>query len=111
MPHQRIVQAITESNVGLLPYQPHTSTFRCYPTKFFEYAAHALPMVVQYNPLWHDFLQEHRAGILIDYAAPDAERLLKQIREYRFYEPGVPSGVFWNSEEHKLLEAVRELLP
>ncbi|WP_161891174.1 glycosyltransferase family protein [Pontibacter russatus] len=110
VPHQRIVQAIAECNIGLLPYRPHTSTFRCIPTKLFEYAAHALPMVVQHNPLWHDFLQGQQAGLSIDFATTDAAALLRQIRGGRFYEPGVPSGVFWDSEERKLLAVAGELL-
>ena len=110
VPHQRILQAVSESNVGLLPYQPHESTFRCIPTKLFEYAAHALPLLVQHNALWHAFLQQHQAGISIDYAAPDTRELVKQIRMVQFYQPGVPSGVFWSSEEEKLLAVVKQLL-
>ncbi|GAA4445659.1 hypothetical protein GCM10023188_49220 [Pontibacter saemangeumensis] len=111
VPHERIVRSILESNVGLLPYQPHRSTFRCIPTKLYEYAAHALPMVVQHNPIWHTFLQQHQAGISIDFASPDAGRLLLQIRERQFYKPGVPSGVFWDSEEQKLMAVVKQHLP
>lgn len=111
VPHERIIQAISESNIALLPYQPHESTFRCIPTKLFEYAAHALPIVVQHNPLWDALLQLQQAGVSIDFSSPDTAMLLQQIREKRFYEPGVPSGVFWDSEELKLLPVVEELLP
>jgi glycosyltransferase involved in cell wall biosynthesis len=110
VPHQRIVQAISESNLGLLPYQPNKSTFRCMPTKLYEYAAHALPMVVQENPLWHAFLQQHQAGLSVDFAAADARQLLKQVREAQFYEPGVPSGVFWEEEQEKLIHLVNQLI-
>jgi hypothetical protein len=110
VPHQRIIQAIAESNLGLLPYQPNESTFRCMPTKLYEYAAHALPMVVQENPLWHAFMQQHQAGISVDFAAADARQLLQQVREVQFYKPGVPSGVFWEEEQEKLIYLVNQLL-
>jgi hypothetical protein len=110
VPHPHIVQAIYRCNLGLLPYLPNESTFRCIPTKLYEYAAHALPMVVQQNPLWHAFLERHQAGFSIDFASTDARQLLQQIRERLFYEPGVPSGVFWEEEEGKLIPSVNQLL-
>ncbi|MCJ8166208.1 glycosyltransferase [Pontibacter sp. E15-1] len=110
VPHQQIVEAFKTHDVALMPYQPHESTFRCMPTKLYEYAAHALPMVVQQNPLWDAFLKAHQAGIAIDYTAPDSSALLRELRKQQFYEPGVPSGVFWDSEEKKLLTVMRQLL-
>ncbi|MFD2999285.1 glycosyltransferase [Pontibacter toksunensis] len=110
VPHQQIIKAIEESKVGLLPYQPNESTFRCIPTKLYEYAAHALPMITQYNPLWQDFLLRYNAGVSIDYLHPDAVLLLQKIRNTQFYKPGVPAGVFWESEEIKLLELFKALL-
>lgn len=110
VPHQRIIAAIEESNVGLLPYRPNASTFRCIPTKLFGYAAHALPMVVQYNPLWHAFLQQHKVGVSHDFMRPDAAQLLREIRNIPFYKPGIPTGVFWDSEEIKLLQLIKSIL-
>ncbi|WP_162053004.1 glycosyltransferase family protein [Pontibacter pamirensis] len=110
VPHEQIIAAIEESNIGLLPYQPNESTFRCIPTKLYEYAAHALPMLVQHNPLWHAFLQQHQAGVSIDYIRPDSLQLLQKIRNLQFYEPGVPAGVFWESEETKLFQLIKGIL-
>ncbi|GAB3533206.1 hypothetical protein GCM10027443_18310 [Pontibacter brevis] len=110
VPHQQIIAAIEESNVGLLPYQPNESTFRCIPTKLYEYAAHALPMVVQHNPLWNSFLQQHQAGVSTNFMQPNPQQLLQKIREFPFYEPGVPAGVFWESEEIKLLQLIKGIL-
>lgn len=109
VPHQRIIAAIEASDVGLLPYRPNESTFRCIPTKLYEYAAHALPMVVQHNPLWHAFLQQHKAGISINFKEPGVNQLLQEIQHQQFYEPGVPTGVFWKSEEEKLVQLMRGL--
>ncbi|RDV13923.1 glycosyltransferase [Pontibacter diazotrophicus] len=110
VPHQQIIAAIEESNLGLLPYQPNESTFRCIPTKLYEYTAHALPMVVQHNPLWHAFLQQHQAGVSIDYMRTAPSQLLQEIRNLQFYKPGVPAGVFWESEETKLLQLIKGIL-
>lgn len=103
VPHQQIVQEITQSHVGLLPYQPNKSTFSCIPTKLYEYMAHALPMVVQYNPRWDQMLQEQQAGFSIDFQQPDPELILKDLIQRTYYAGGVPAGAFWNQEEAKLL--------
>ena len=110
VPHQQIISAIKECNIGLLPYQPNESTFRCIPTKLYEYAAHALPMVVQHNPLWDAFLQQHQAGVSIDYSRLNPQQLLHNTRNFSFYEPGVPAGVFWESEEIKLIKIIKDII-
>ncbi|MHA6248433.1 glycosyltransferase family protein [Pontibacter sp. CAU 1760] len=110
VPHGQIIKAIQESTVGLLPYRPHESTFRCIPTKLYEYAAHGLPMLAQHNPLWADFLSKNQAGLSIDFANADAMEVCQDIRNTLFYKPGVPSGVFWESEEIKLQRLIQQLL-
>jgi len=51
VPHTQIIEAIPKADFGLVSYQPNKSTENCIPTKMFEYMAHKLPMIVQYNPL------------------------------------------------------------
>ena len=51
VPHTQIIEAIPKADFGLVSYQPNKSTENCIPTKIFEYMAHKLPMIVQYNPL------------------------------------------------------------
>ncbi|MBF9254751.1 glycosyltransferase [Pontibacter sp. 172403-2] len=110
VPHQQIVQQIQQSDVGLLPYQPNESTFRCIPTKLYEYMAHALPIIVQQNPTWHTIIAEHAAGLSINFTACNAAALLKDLQQQQFYTSGIPGDVYWNLEEQKLLQAINNLL-
>ncbi|GHA60227.1 glycosyltransferase [Pontibacter akesuensis] len=110
VPHQKILEAIGESSVGLLPYWPHPSTSRCIPTKLFEYIAYALPVLVQQNPLWASIVAANKAGLSVDFAAIQPQELLQRIRQQTFYTSGVPDTVYWKSEEAMLNSLIKELL-
>ncbi len=110
VPHQQIIAEIEQSHLALLPYQPNESTFRCIPTKLYEYMAHALPMLVQRNPLWHQLLEQAQAGISINFAQFDAAVILQQLFERTYYSAGVPANVFWEQEDKKLLALMGKLL-
>ena len=103
VPHAAIVAAIARSHVGLLPYRPHPSTARCRPTKLFEYLAHGLPVLCPPNPLWVKLLEQHRAGLAVDFAASvDAAALANALQSEAFYPSGLPNDVLWAAEGKKL---------
>ena len=103
VPHARIVAAIQESHVGLLPYRPHPSTERCRPTKLFEYLAHGLPVISSPNCLWQELLQKYRAGLQLDFVGhADGPALVTQLRSSNFYPLGTPTEVLWAGEGKKL---------
>ncbi len=105
VPHGRIVAEIGRAHLGLLPYQPHPSTWRCRPTKLFEYLAHGLPMLVPDNPLWTELIHKHGAGLTVDFAAPAATagRLAQVLPTATFYPAGLPTdAVLWAGEGKKL---------
>ncbi|MDX5438602.1 MAG: glycosyltransferase [Pontibacter sp.] len=110
VPHFQILEAIQQSNIGLLPYQPNPSTFRCIPTKMYEYMAHALPMLVQHNTLWENIIKGAKAGISIDFAEMRPVELLQRIRQQDFYTNGIPPDIYWATEEVKLLQLVKATL-
>lgn len=110
VPHQQIIDEVKKSNLGLLPYQPNKSTFRCIPTKLYEYAALGLPMLAQNNPLWLTLLQQYKAGFTINFKKVDPQALLQKLQQQEFYPVGVPSDVFWETEEQKLLQVISSLL-
>ncbi|QKG56040.1 glycosyltransferase [Hymenobacter sp. BRD128] len=112
VPHARIVAAMSQAHLGLLPYRPHASTERCRPTKLFEYLAHGLPMLVPDNPLWTSLVQEFRAGLRVDFAAPDqaAAAVAAALPATHFYPAGVPTEtVLWASEGKKLRHLLESL--
>jgi glycogen(starch) synthase len=110
VPHPDILAAIRQSDVGLLPYRPHPSTFSCIPTKLYEYMGHGLPLLLQENPAWRELVSRHHAGLFLDFAAPDPIALLARLAEATFYPEGVPEEVYWENEAPKFLRAVREIM-
>ncbi|WP_114784529.1 glycosyltransferase family protein [Botryobacter ruber] len=110
VPHQQIIDQIQKSDVGLLPYQPNESTFRCIPTKLYEYMAHALPMLLQHNPLWETILAQANAGIAVDFSKPAGQAIGEILFSKSYYQNGVPDMVYWDAEEVKLLQVMGQLL-
>jgi glycogen(starch) synthase len=103
VPHARIVAEISCSHLGLLPYRPHPSTARCRPTKLFEYLAHGLPVLLPPNPLWRALVQQHGAGLEIDFSQPvNGEALAAKLQAAAFYPRGIPGEVIWATEGEKL---------
>lgn len=110
VPHHQIVEEISRHDLGLLPYQPHPSTFRCIPTKLYEYMAHGLPVLVQENPLWETIVRQETAGISLDFRKLRLSELLPRIRQEIYYTQGIPQQVYWQSEEIKLLHIINQCL-
>ncbi|MBC6609710.1 glycosyltransferase [Hymenobacter sp. BT507] len=102
VPHREVVRVIGQSHLGLLPYRPHPSTWRCLPTKLFEYAAQGLPMLLPNNALWLTAAHAYGAALPCpDFAQPPAEQLAEALRRTRFYPKGIPKEVFWATEAAK----------
>ncbi|MCC9138625.1 glycosyltransferase [Pontibacter silvestris] len=110
VPHQQILDQIRKSNLGILPYQPNKSTFRCIPTKLYEYAALGLPMLVQNNPLWQSLISKFKAGLVVDFRQVDIQALLQELQQQQFYTAGTPNDALWESEEIKLLQVVSNFI-
>ena len=103
VPHQEIIRAIHRADVGLLPYRHNKSTWRCLPTKLFEYAANGLPCLIPQNPYWEDPVKAWDAGFSLDFMDPDAATVLARLTTGSFYQEGISKNVFWQEEEKKML--------
>ncbi|SMC00013.1 hypothetical protein SAMN00120144_3757 [Hymenobacter roseosalivarius DSM 11622] len=109
VPHEQIVDAIRQSHMGLLPYRPHPSTWRCRPTKLFEYLAHGLPVLIPPNPLWEALVSQHEAGAVLDFKQLTVATVAATVRSFaghRFYPNGIPTEAFWDTEAQKLRQMV-----
>lgn len=112
VPHARIVAEMQRAHLGLLPYRPHPSTWRCRPTKLFEYLAHGLPVIIPANPLWLSAVQAHGAGLVVDFGQPTAaaEAIGAALPTAHFYPAGVPTDpVLWAGEGKKLRHLLETL--
>jgi glycogen synthase len=110
VPHSQILDQIRQSHIGLLPYRPNPSTFRCIPTKVYEYMAHALPILIQQNPMWKSLVDGNDAGLSIDFRTDNVETLYDNLLQRSFYNAGIPAAINWDSEEQKLLTVVEDIL-
>lgn len=112
VPHSAIVAEIERSHLGLALYKEHPSTWRCRPTKLFEYLAHGLPVLIPDNPLWEALTKQYDAGLSCDsdpaqYAATAASLVAELTKRAQnpaggFYCHGLPKEVLWASEGKKL---------
>ncbi len=110
VPHAEIFQAISTCNFGLIYYPPSPHTENSIPTKLYEYLGCRLPILLHDYEPWSSVTAPFNASINLNFANPNVEAILDQIRTTTFYETA-PSNVTWESEEQKLLEIIGRLLP
>lgn len=109
IPHQTIINAVSEADFALLPYQPDKSIENCFPTKIWEYMAHKLPMIIQDHKPWADYCRIFQAFIAIDYQNYDPKHVLQQLLTTRFYSTNKKNDFFWETEELTFLHAIKQL--
>ncbi|MCB2410042.1 glycosyltransferase [Hymenobacter lucidus] len=103
VPHAQIRAQIQRSHLGLLPYRPHPSTWRCVPTKLFEYLANGLPLLIPANDYWRRLVQQHGAGLVVGFDETfDAAAFVEVLTASSFYLQGIPPEAFWHTEATKL---------
>ncbi len=101
VPHINIEEAIIAADFGLLPYQENRSFTGKWPTKIFEYMAHQLPIIIQKNKTWNEFITKHNAGLSIDFSTNPSINI-STLLIHNFYNTPLPNNIFWSSEEPKL---------
>ena len=109
VPHPEILEAIAASDFGIIAYPPNLSTQNKVPTKLFEYLGYTLPiLLINYDP-WIDLCRPFDAALPFDLKNFKAEEFISKLQSTTFYSR-IPSNVFWESEEKKLLLTVSEVL-
>lgn len=104
IPYSKIQSVLKKGGIALLPYQPNKSTKEKIPTKFYEYLYYHIPMIIQKNSIWEDFLEPYKAAIFIDFKNFNPEKVIRQINEFAFYSgKKVGEEVIWNGEDKKFL--------
>jgi hypothetical protein len=109
VPHHEILQAITRAHFGIIAYPQNVSTWSAHPTKLYEYMGHRLPILLINNPTWVDYCKPYTAAVVFEPGHIDAEELLTKMKNGVFYTKEV-TGVFWESEVPKLLQAVTAIM-
>ena len=82
VPHSRILESIRLSDIGLLPYRVNDAVKHRIPTKFYEYAAFSLPMIISQNPFWEDSLAAYSTSThYVDFHEASTEDIIFRIHE------------------------------
>lgn len=110
VPHQQILSAILSSDFGIIGYPPNPSTTNSIPTKLYEYLGYQLPILLVDHKPWIAMCEPFHAAIPFNPQNFNGEEMLKIMQNKSFF-PTLPTGVFWDSEEKKLLQTVAILLP
>lgn len=105
VPHNKILEEISNSDMGIIIYPLNPSTHSSIPTKLFEYIALQLPVLIRHNSESHQLVENCNAGIIL-YDAPDYGSLSTEVKNHRL-TPVVPDSVYWESEAQNLIGALK----
>jgi glycosyltransferase involved in cell wall biosynthesis len=108
IPHTRIMEAIANSDFGLISYRMSPHIENSIPTKLYEYLGCQLPILLQDHQPWVEMCRPYSASVTVNFSNPDFNSVLHQIKNLKFYST-VPTDVTWASEEIKLLEVIESL--
>lgn len=108
--HKAILNAYSEVDFALLPYQNHPAIRDKMPTKLFEAAALGVPVLVSPNPTWLDFLNNFEGGFPIDFLnVESAITQFDQAKLQTFFTERPSESILWQSQEHTFLQSIESL--
>ena len=111
IPHDEILDAIADANLGVIGYQPSEVNHRKIPTKLYEYSRYMLPYLVYKNTLWSQVGQELGGSIPIDFEHSDADKILKLLKNATSLFPEhYPDEATWENESSKMIESLNTLI-
>jgi glycosyltransferase involved in cell wall biosynthesis len=64
--HNRIVELICKSKIGLVILHPTPNHLNSLPIKMFEYMAGGIPVIASDFPLWKQIIEENNCGICVN---------------------------------------------
>ena len=109
IPHPEILSAIQEADFGIIAYPPNLSTKNTIPTKLYEYLGYTLPILLIDHPPWVEMCQVYSAAIPFNTGDFREQEILHKLKTTPFYST-IPTDVFWEMEEEKLLQTVFKAL-
>jgi len=106
VPHEKIIQLVSESDLVLMPYMLDQDTMGRIPTKLYECLSLHKPMLIQENDDWQKITEEYKAAVYIDFENYDIEKTQYELANTSFYIKKVSNDIYWLSEEKKLIKAL-----
>jgi len=116
---EKIPEALSKADAGIVCLLPKSNYINAMPTKLFEYMACSLPVVASDFPLWKEIVEGNRCGICVDPLNP---KEIAQAVEYLMEHPdeakqmgengrkAVLEKYNWENESKKLISLYQKLL-
>lgn len=107
IPNISILETMQNSDILLLPYQVNKSVERRIPTKMYEALALGLPMLIQKNQHWKNFLEQNFPDAyfqMLDFNNLEiSDTIINFLQKLSIYQ--ISQNIFWEEEENKIWEA------
>lgn len=106
-------ELLTQCIAGLVLFHPTGNNINSQPNKLFEYMSAGLPVIASDFPLWREFIEKNKCGLLVDPFDPhEISTAIKWIMNYpeeaelmgKRGQKAVFSMYNWSVEEKKLLQ-------
>lgn len=104
VPHAEILDAIAQSDFGIISYPQNPATINSIPTKLYEYLGSKLPILLVDHPSWPDLAAPYPAAIVFEAQILDASKILEEMRTQHFFTTA-PHDVYW--DDNLLISLVR----
>ncbi len=111
IPHQQILEAIKNADVGVIAYKSNIVNKNKVPTKLYEYTAYGLPYLVENGSRWLKIGQEFGGAIPFDFEDPTPEQIANKVMSAQStYQNKDRSNSLWSTEEEKLIKSIDHLI-
>lgn len=110
IPHEDILNAVANANLGIIGYQPELVNQDKVPTKLYEYSRYGLPYVVQKNTLWLNKGHQLGGAISIDFSMIDIQKICEQLdKKANLFPASYPQEATWEFESQQLENSFKNL--
>ncbi len=109
--HEQITEAIMESDLGIISYQPNAVNENKFPTKLYEYSRYSLPYLIQGNSKWYDKSIHLGGAIAIDFTNPNLDLIIERMKDpTSLFTNNYPETETWESQEGVLNGSIETLI-
>ncbi|MEM6841330.1 MAG: hypothetical protein AAF632_03835 [Bacteroidota bacterium] len=106
VPHRQLLEAMQESDFGMVCHRILPSIENCFPTRIWEYMNYELPFFLQDHSPWVEYCQPWQCAVPINFSQSDwpIEKVVEKVERTRFYPRGKPLDIYW--EGHKFISVI-----
>ena len=110
VPHDLIVEQISQADLGIIAYQPNEINQHKMPGKLYEYTALGLPHIIHHQSSWYQYSKRFGLAIPVDFSNLNAPQILKKYSE--IIESEIILEVktsLWTSVEEDFINCINQL--